>query len=129
MSETHVADLASRLASLLSETEAVHAQAHATNDGRLLLQAVGTETATVAALIKRLGIDSTELVSSIREARVLATACAAVLPRYPGVLRELAAELGSQEHGSQLADAFRALVAPSVRLSLSPSSQHEEATP
>lgn len=111
---THVSDLAERLASLLDETEAVRAQARATNDGRLLLQAVQAETATVTQLAKRLGIDDLELIEALHEARALAAACGQVLHRYPEVLREVADAAARLPHGSDIAKALTSQVVPST---------------
>lgn len=128
---THVADLAGRLQVLLAETEAVRDQARRTNDGRLLLQAVQVETATVTTLTQRLGIDHTDTVDDINEARALLRACLEVLPLYPDALRDVCQELDRIPAGDDLATVLRkqAQVVPSRQLALAAPIQQSKELP
>ena len=105
----HVADLAERLVNLLGEAETVRAYAKTVNDPRLLLQAADSERSTVTELVKRLGIDTTDLISDVREGLVLSHSVARVLARHPDVLQELVADLSQTPNGSDLAAAYSAL--------------------
>lgn len=122
----HVADMADRLVSLLDETLAVRQRAHQTGDGRLMLQAVQQDRETTSMLMQRLGIDSTELVSGIREAQSLMRACMAVLPSHPDALQEVVQILRRDEYGSEVADVLKAQVAHSRPVGTSTSNPPRE---
>lgn len=115
----HVADLAERLVGLMDEAATVRNYARTVNDPRLLLQAAESERSTVMILVKQLGIDRTDLVTSVRDAQIILGLVGKVLRPHPEVMRELISEL--RRHSSQrnelsdLADVLEcSLLAPST---------------
>lgn len=103
--DLHVSTFASRLAELADETRAVRLHAHAADDPRLLLSAIGSERDTLGLMLNRLGIDSEEVIDTVREAHALLAALGAVLDEP--TTRALSDHLG-QRGESELADAFSA---------------------
>lgn len=95
----HVADLAERLVGLMDEAATVRDYARTVNDPRLLLQAAESERSTVMILVKQLGIDRTDLVTSVRDAQIILGLVGKVLRPHPEVMRELISEL--RLHSSQ----------------------------
>ncbi len=111
-SQIHISDFADRLAALAEETAQVRAYARQVNDPKLLLSAVQAERETLNILLARLGVDDTEAVEVLREAKALASALAAVLPQSPAVARALGEHLERCGH-DDLAQALASLSARS----------------
>lgn len=107
-STVHLSDFVDRLMRLATRAAAVGDYAFEANDGRLALEAIRTESATLATLTDRLGIDSGEAAANMREAK----AAAKVINRAinSGELRDLEslAWLADDEGAPALADALRA---------------------
>lgn len=110
--QVHISDFTDRLAALTEETAQVRAYARQVNDPKLLLSAVQAERETLNVLLARLGVDDTEAVAVLREAKALASALAAVLPQSPAVARALSEHLERCGH-DDLSQALASLSAGS----------------
>jgi hypothetical protein len=102
----NIVDFAERLAELLDDTSAVRAQAKATNNARLLLHAIREERDTLSFVCNRLGVESNDVVVSLREAAAMACAVRDVLwDHEPEIAHEIST-LCRQRGERDLADAF-----------------------
>lgn len=112
---SHVSDFADQLAELAEDADAARAFAVASNNPNLLLQAVSSKRDTLVTLMRQCGVDATETVDSLREARTAVHALAVVLPRHPDALGEVLDVL-RRENQPELARALEQAVGEALRL-------------
>jgi hypothetical protein len=107
-SRMQLGDFAERLLGLANDARAAREYAAQTSNPKLMLQAVREESQVLDTLMTRLGIDQSEMISMLREAKSLAQAVSAVLQDQPTVARALAHHLSTRGE-DDLSQAFQAM--------------------